>query len=201
MWDQRYSEEGFAYGTEPNDFLKTEFARIRTGGRVLCLAEGEGRNAVFLAEKGYLVTAVDQSPVGLRKADGLAAERGVAITTVAADLAAFDFGKDAWDGIVSIAAHVPPPLRKQVHRKAAKSLKTGGILILEAYTARQLDMPGSGGPPSSQKELFMSLAELETELQGLEITLGAELDRIISEGRYHRGQSAVVQLVARKPGH
>ncbi|MDO6748801.1 class I SAM-dependent methyltransferase, partial [Gilvimarinus sp. 1_MG-2023] len=100
MWDQRYNEEGFAYGTVANDFLQAQYGQILAGGKVLCLAEGEGRNAVFLAKQGYVVTAVDQSSVGLNKAQQLAADNGVVISTVVANLADFDLGTEAWDGIV-----------------------------------------------------------------------------------------------------
>ena len=132
MWDQRYNEEGFAYGIDPNDFLKSEYSRIPKGGRVLCLAEGEGRNAVFLAKQGYAVTAIDQSSVGLEKAKNLAIENGVQISTIVADLTDYDFGNEIWDGIVSIAAHVPPGLRKKLHGQVFSSLKRGGVFILEA---------------------------------------------------------------------
>lgn len=115
MWNQRYSEEGFAYGTEPNDFLKDQYFRLQKEGRILCLAEGEGRNAVFLAMEGYSVTAVDQSSVGLQKAANLAIKHGVEITTRIVDLADYDLGSEVWDGIISIAAHVPPLLRKEFH--------------------------------------------------------------------------------------
>ncbi len=196
MWDQRYNEEGFAYGTEPNDFLKSEYRRVPKKGRVLCLAEGEGRNAVFLAKQGYLVTAVDQSLVGLQKAENLAAEHGVEISTTVADLADYDLGSEVWDGIVSIAAHVPPLLRKEIHAQVAGALKRNGIFILEAYTERHLEMDGVGGPP--QKELFMSLDELKVELEGLELIMGIEIERNISEGKYHQGESVVVQVVAGK---
>ncbi|MBF0277340.1 MAG: class I SAM-dependent methyltransferase [SAR324 cluster bacterium] len=198
MWDQRYSEEGYAYGSTPNDFLKSEYCRIAKGGRVLCLAEGEGRNAVFLAREGYSVTAVDQSAVGLQKAENLAAECGVSISTKVSDLAAYELGYDVWDGIVSISAHIPSLLRKKVHAQVFSSLKKGGVFILEAFTVRQLSMEGSGGPPSSQKDLFMSLNDLAEELKELEIVLGTEVDRNISEGKYHQGESAVVQFVANK---
>ncbi len=130
MWNQRYSEEGFAYGTEPNDFLKAQCFRLPKRGRILCLAEGEGRNAVFLAKQGYLVTAVDQSSVGLQKAVSLAIEHGVEITTEVADLANYDLGSEVWDGIISIAAHVPPLLRKKIHAQVANSLKANGLLLL-----------------------------------------------------------------------
>jgi len=199
MWDERYSEEGFAYGKEPNDFLRAEYSRIPENGQVLCLAEGEGRNAVFLAKHGYSVTAVDQSEVGLQKAQKFASESGVAIQTTVADLADYDLGVDVWDGIVSIWVHVPVALRKRLHRNVVSALKPGGILILESYTERHLEMDGTGGPPPSQRELFMSLYELQEELDGLEFIFGAETDRLVSEGRYHVGESAVVQVVARKP--
>lgn len=196
MWDERYNEEGFAYGTEPNDFLKSECSRIPRGGKVLCLAEGEGRNAVFLAKKGYSVTAVDQSSVGLQKAKKLAFENGVEISTTVADLADYDLGTGAWDGIVSIAAHVPPALRKKIHAQVAHALKVKGVFILEAYTERHLEMKGVGGPPD--KTLLMSLDELTVELEGLEFIIAAEVERHVSEGKYHQGESAVVQLVACK---
>lgn len=198
MWDQRYTEAGFAYGTEPNDFLKAEYSRIPKAGKVLCLAEGEGRNAVFLAQQGYRVTAVDQSSVGLEKAQKLAAENAVEITTVVADLADYDLGSEVWDGIVSIAAHVPAVLRKGLHKQVVKALKRDGVFILEAYTEQQVEAAGVGGPPPSQKQLFMSLDELKSELNGLDFVVGAEVERHISEGKYHQGQSAVVQVVACK---
>jgi SAM-dependent methyltransferase len=196
MWDQRYNEDGFAYGTEPNDFLKAEYSQIPKGGKVLCLAEGEGRNAVFLARQGYDVTAVDQSPVGLEKAEKLAADNGVSITTQVADLADYDLGQQAWDGIVSIAAHVPPALRKKVHVQILPALKDKGVFILEGYTVRHLEMEGVGGPPN--KDLLLSLDELKNELNGLELEIGQEVEREMSEGKYHQGKSAVVQIAARK---
>lgn len=198
MWDQRYSEQGFAYGTLPNDFLKEEFQQIPAAGNVLCLAEGEGRNAVFLARQGFSVTAVDQSSVGLNKANGLAHENGVEINTIQADLATFDLGINHWDGIVSIAAHVPPAIRQDLHSRVLRALKNGGIFLLEAYTIRHLEMNGAGGPPASQKDLFMSMQVLTAELAGLDFIIARELDRHITEGKYHQGHSAVVQLLARK---
>lgn len=198
MWDQRYNEEGFAYGTNPNDFLRSEYSRIKKGGRVLCLAEGEGRNAVFLAKHGYSVTAVDQSSVGIEKAQNLAIENRVEISTIVADLADYDLGNEIWDGIVSIAAHVPPELRKDLHGRVVTSLKRGGVFILEAYTEHHIELDGIGGPPPSRKEMFMSLNDLESELKELHFVIGVELERTISEGKYHQGESAVVQVVACK---
>jgi SAM-dependent methyltransferase len=200
MWDQRYSEPGYIYGTEPNEFLRSEFMRIPAAGKVLCLAEGEGRNAVFLATQGYTVTAVDLSAVGMQKARNLAADNHVSITTQVADLAAYDPGVAAWDGIVSISAHIPPLARKYLHQKVVRALKPNGIFILEAYTERQLTMAGKGGPPADKKELFMSLEALQTELAGLEFLVAAELEREVFEGHGHQGKSAVVQVVACQAG-
>jgi hypothetical protein len=199
VWNQRYSEPGYAYGTAPNDFLKAECGRIPAGGKVLCLAEGEGRNAVFLATQGYTVTAVDQSAVGMQKAQTLAEATGVLITTKVADLASYDLGVNIWDGIVSIAAHVPPDIRKSLHQRGVNALKPGGVFILEAYTERQLEMDGTGGPPATQRHLFMALDQLQEELQGLTFLIGQETEREMTEGKYHQGKSAVVQVVAQKP--
>jgi len=199
MWDQRYSEPGYLFGTSPNDFLREELSRIPAGGSVLCLGEGEGRNAVFLAARGFSVTAVDQSRVGLEKARQLAREHGVEIELQEADLQHYDPGQGCWDGIVSLWVHLPAPLRGQVHRKVVGGLREGGVLLLEAYTPRHLDMPGVGGPPASRRDAFMSLEALREELAGLDFLVARERDREISEGRGHRGLSAVVQVVARKP--
>lgn len=196
MWDERYGAEEYAYGIDPNDFLKQEAHRIASGGEVLCLADGEGRNGVWLAEQGFQVTSVDASAVGMAKADRLAAARSVLISTIHSDLAHYDLGENRWDGIVSIFCHLPPPLRKQVHGNIARALKPGGILLLEAYTPRQLQF-GTGGPPV--EEMTMSLASLEAELPGLEFVVAEELDREVVEGLYHTGTGAVVQLIGRRP--
>lgn len=198
MWNERYSETEYVFGTEPNDFLRDEFRKIASGGRVLCLAEGEGRNAVFLAEQGYQVTAMDMSEVGLNKALQLAQDRGVDITVQVADLADYEFGEAQWDGIVSIWAHLPKAVRQHVYAQIAPALKPNGIFIVEAYTAQQLTMDAVGGPPATQQERFGSLAVLRTELAQLEEISGIEKQRIISEGKRHQGLSAVVQFVAKK---
>ena len=197
MWDQRYGEAGFAYGSEPNDFLVAEAARFAPGGRILCLAEGEGRNAVWLASRGFSVTAVDQSAVGLAKAAALAAERGVSITTVQADLAVFPIDPSSWDGIVAIWAHTPPSIRVPLHQRVVAGLKPGGVLVLESYTPAQLAL-GTGGP--REAALCMTLEDLRAELSGLEVVVGVEREREIREGKYHRGRSAVVQVAAIHPG-
>jgi SAM-dependent methyltransferase len=196
MWDQRYGEPGFAYGTEPNDFLAEHAERhLPAGGEVLCLAEGEGRNAVFLARRGFRVTGVDASAVGLEKARELAASHGVTIRTVLADLADYDVGVERWDGIVSIWCHTPAPLRATLHRAVVRGLKPGGAFLLEAYTPRQLQFK-TGGPPTA--EMMMTLDAVRDELAGLELVLAEEKVREVHEGRYHEGESAVLQVVAKR---
>src|SRR5262249_36997604 len=193
-WDARYAEPGWAFGTEPNDFLR-EHAHHLPRGRVLCLAEGEGRNAVWLATRGYEVTGVDRSAAGLEKARALARERGVTLTTVCADLDVFPIEPGHWQGIVSIFAHVPRALRRRVHAAAVEGLAPGGVLLLEAYRPEQIGR-GTGGP--SDDDRMLDLARLREELGALEWLLAREADRDVVEGRCHTGPASVVQLVARR---
>ncbi len=193
-WDDRYAKDGWAFGTEPNDFLRQEAHRIPPG-RVLCLGEGEGRNAVFLAEQGFEVVGVDQSQVGMDKAQALAQERGVFVETVVSSVEDFDLTEGEWQGIISVFFHLPVELRKKVHQAVAKGLSPGGILILEAFTPKQLEYD-TGGPPHVER--LMSLQDLEEEFAGLEFLLGQETEREIYEGRMHTGRSSVVQVIARR---
>ncbi len=195
MWDERYGAPGFAYGTAANDFLLEVAGAIPAGGRVLCLAEGEGRNAVALAALGHDVIAVDQSRVGLDKAQSLAAERGVVIDTVVADLGDFVIDADAYDAIVSIWAHVPPSLRKPLHAACVAGLKAGGVFILEAYAPAQTART-TGGP--KDPALCMSTASLRDELAGLDFERLEEKTRMVYEGQFHDGESDVVQCLARR---
>jgi len=190
-WDERYALEGWAFGTEPNDFLRQEAHRIQPG-RVLCLGEGEGRNAVFLAENGYEVVGVDRSQVGMDKAQDLAQERDVFIETVVSSIEDFELAEGEWQGIISIFFHLPPEIRKRVNRSVAQGLAPGGILILEAYTPRQLEL-GTGGPPHLDQ--LISLQALEEELEGLDFLVAQEVEREVHEGRMHTGRGSVVQVV------
>jgi len=194
MWNERYSQAEYVYGKNPNDFL-VEVVQQIPRGRVLCLADGEGRNGVYLAQQGCQVTAVDASPIGLEKAQKLAAERSVAIETIAADLAEFPIQPDSWDAIVSIFCHLPTTIRAHVHRQVVTGLRSGGVFVLEAYIPRQLEFK-TGGPPTA--ELTMELATLQQELEGLEFNHAKELEREIQEGLFHQGHSAVVQVLAVK---
>lgn len=194
MWDQRYNSKDYAYGTEPNDFLVSMLERLPVG-RVLCLAEGEGRNAVWLARQGFEVTAVDGSSVGLQKAQRLAEACGVAIDTVHSDLADYEIVPEHWDVIVSIFCHLQPELRRTVHKSCVSGLRSGGIMLLEAYTPDQLAF-NTGGPPNA--ELMMDKETLTAEFNGLEFLHLQECTREIHEGQLHNGLGAVVQLLGRK---
>ena len=194
IWDARYAEPGYAYGERPNDFL-AEVAERLPEGPVLCLGEGEGRNSVFLAERGHEVHALDSSVVGLDKARRLAEKRGVSIETIHADLASYVFDEDRWAAVVSIFCHLPPPLRERVHRAVSRALTPGGMVVLEGYTPEQLAFE-TGGPRT--KELLYELAMLREDFADLEILHARELQREVREGRLHTGIGAVVQVLARK---
>lgn len=194
MWDERYSVEHYVYGTNPNTFLEENVSFIPKG-RVLSLAEGEGRNAVFLAKNGYDVTAIDASSVGIEKAKKLAHENKVTINFIHADLNEYLIGENQWDGIVSIFCPLPSALRKKLHRKVVAGLKKNGVLLLEAYTPKQLKHGTGGG---SCADTMMSKESLSLELADLTFILLNELEREIIEGVYHTGMSAVVEVIAKK---
>lgn len=194
MWNQRYNQPDYVYGTQPNDFLHSVSASMPRG-KLLSLGEGEGRNAVYLAALGFDVTAVDSSDVGLEKARRLAAEKNVKLTTITADLSEYQIQPDSWDVIVSIFCHVPSAIRVPLHQAVVLGLKPGGVFVLEAFTPRQIDMK-TGGPNSL--DMLMTLASLRQELAGLKFIQAVELDRNVVEGKFHTGQAAVVQIMAIK---
>ena len=194
-WDERYLEPGFVYGTDPNEFLVSVVHRI-PHGKILSLAEGEGRNAVYLASLGYQVTGVDGSEVGLRKAVELARERGVSITTIHADLGEFEIEPEQWDGVIACYCHLPSDIRIPLHRAAVRGLKPGGIFVLEAFSKEQLAY-NTGGPQSL--DMLMSLDELTQELAGLEFVHAVRIERGVREGSRHTGLASVVQVMGIKP--
>ncbi len=196
-WNERYALDGFVYGTRPNAWLEESVGALPAGGTVLCIADGEGRNGVWLAEQGFEVTSVDQSEVGMIKADALAAERGVELQTVVADLDAWDLGIEKWSAIVSIFAHMPSDIREGLHRRAVEALEPGGVFLLEAYTPRQIEGDGRGGPPVVDLMMFASL--LERELKGLDFEVLEETVYTIDEGEHHTGDAHVVRVLGRKP--
>jgi SAM-dependent methyltransferase len=194
-WDERYSASDYFYGKEPNDFLREQIGRLPAGGKVLCLAEGEGRNAVYLVREGFQVTAVDGSRVGLQKLEALAKDSGVSVTTICADLAEFEIQPGSWDAIIAIWCHLPSALRRKVHAASVQGLRKGGVFLLEAYRPEQLKY-GTGGP--KDLDFLMNLEILRPELSGLKLDVQVEQDREIHEGKGHQGTSAVVQVLGFK---
>ncbi len=196
FWDDRYSAAEFVYGTEPSDFLLEKCAVLPAGGEILCLADGEGRNGVFLASRGMRVTGVDSSLVGLTKAEKLAAERGVPYASIVADLSVWELGDSRWDGVVSIWAHLPAPIRSALHPRIARALRPGGVLLLEHYHPRQIGY-GTGGP--SDPTMMLTLAELDQAFSGWDHLHTFEGERVVIEGSGHGGKSYVTQAILRKP--
>ena len=194
MWEQRYSVDEYVYGTEPNGFLSEHVVDLPVGD-VLCLAEGEGRNAVFLAGTGRRVSSVDLTEAGVAKTLRLADAAGVSVDAVVADLADYDLGVGRWDAIVSIFAHMPSTVRIDLHRRVVAALRPGGVVLLEAYTPDQIGR-GTGGPGAA--DLMMTIEGLKSELDPLEFVHAEELEREIVEGVHHTGIGSVVQVIARK---
>lgn len=191
MWDERYSTDVYIYGTQPNGFLSSKFYALPKG-KILSLAEGEGRNAVFLAKQGYSVTAVDSSSIGLRKAQKLAEDNGVVIECVHADLTEFEFGENCWDGIISIFCPLPSELRADVYKKVESSLRTGGVFLTESYTPRQIEYGTGGG---NCIDTMQSKESLARELKNLHFSHLVEVEREVIEGIYHTGMASVVQAI------
>jgi len=195
FWNNRYAENGFSYGKEANDFLKENISRLSPHSRILCLAEGEGRNAIFLAQNGHQVTAVDFSEVGMNKASQWARDLNLPLETITANLATFELGEGVWDSIISIFGHLPPEIRSPLHQKIVRALRPEGLFLIEAYTPEQLKF-GTGGPKDTQ--LLVTKGNIEKELAELESIYLEEKIRFIREGKYHQGESAVVQFIGRK---
>jgi len=197
FWNSRYAEPGYAYGTEPNAFLISQKHYLKPGMKALAVADGEGRNGVWLAQQGLDVLSVDASEVGLRKTQELAADRGVAIRTEKVDLTIWQWPEQKFDVVAVIFIHFPSEVRAHMHRHMFGALKPGGVLILEAFTPEQLTYK-SGGPPVA--EMLYTADMLRIDFAGGEILLIEELVTELAEGKYHRGPGAVVRLVLRCPG-
>lgn len=194
FWNERYAQKDFAYGKEPNDFVKAQ--PIGSGLKVLCLAEGEGRNAVYLAKLGNEVTCMDYSESGLHKANELALENSVSISCICADLGEVQLASGQWDLIVAIFAHFPKPIKQHIWPQIYTSLKPGGKLIMEVYDQEQLRF-ATGGPQHA--DLLYSKDELKDMLSGNFESLQIEkVYREVQEGNYHNGASATLQVVAKK---
>lgn len=169
--------------------------KLPNAGEALDIGAGEGRNALFLASHGLSVLAVDQSTVGMQKAQRLATARGLKLRTQVADLTDFDAKPDSFAVVTSIFCHLPAPLRAAVHARACLWLKPGGVFLLEAYAPEQITRD-TGGPKDPL--LLASLEQILGELSGLTIAHKAAMVRRVVEGQFHGGDASVVQVVARK---
>lgn len=192
MWNQRFGNDEYVYGQEPNDFLREQSERLPKEAKILCIGDGEGRNGVFLATLGHRVTSVDYAEEGLRKARRLADERNVSIETVHSDLAEYRAPEKSFDAVVSIFCHLPANIRRHVHGDLERILKPAGLFILEAYTPAQLAF-GTGGP--KDRALLYSLDELREDLTAFDFVIAREVERDVVEGSLHTGRAATVQIV------
>jgi ubiquinone/menaquinone biosynthesis C-methylase UbiE len=197
FWNERYAAEHYIFGTAPNVFLASQAARVRPGMRALAIADGEGRNGVWLAEQGASVHAIDVSPVALEKARKLAAERGVALEFEQADVLNWTWPEATYDLVAAIFIQfAPPPERDRIIAGIRRTLKPGGVLILQGYTPKQIEY-GTGGPPSAANMYTPAL--LREWFGDWDILHLHEHESFISEGSHHHGMSALIDLVAKKP--
>jgi SAM-dependent methyltransferase len=196
-WNRRFSEPGYLFGTEPNAWLHDHASIWQAGQRVLCVADGEGRNSVWLAQQGLTVDAFDISEVAVRKARDFARVTGVKVNFAVADIAHLQWPKGLYDGVVAIFIQFADPmLRARIFEGMVRSLKPGGILVLQGYTPKQLEYR-TGGPPIASHMYTPEL--LHEAFLGMEIIDIREYEAELAEGTGHRGHSALLGLVARKP--
>lgn len=194
FWNEKFANTEYVYGTEPNDFLVSAVTKLKRGA-TLSLAEGEGRNAVWLAQQGFTVSAIEQSQKGVAKTLRLALQRGVIVMAERGELETFHIQPNSWDLVVSIFAHTPQELRRKLHRQVVAGLKPGGVFVLEAYTPAQI-ANNTGGPKDAS---LMPTAELlRSELAGLVFDRIEEVERDVVEGSLHTGTAHVVQVVAHR---
>ncbi|MDP1529273.1 MAG: class I SAM-dependent methyltransferase [Rhodoferax sp.] len=197
FWNARYATEDYIFGTAPNVFLASQAALIHPGMQALAIADGEGRNGVWLAEQGAQVHAIDVSRVALGKARKLAAARGVTLDFEQADVLNWDWPEATYDLVAAIFIQfTPPPERDRIIAGIRRTLKPGGVLILQGYTPKQIEF-ATGGPSNSANLYTADL--LRTWFGDWDILHLNEHESVISEGSHHHGMSALIDLVARKP--
>jgi SAM-dependent methyltransferase len=196
-WEARFATPDYAFGKEPNYFLQSRRKLLPRHGRALAIADGEGRNGVWLAEQGLNVVSLDFSPAAQKKARALAAERGMKVTFVQADVHAWDYPEAAFEVVVEIFAQFSSPAERAIKwRGMRRALKSGGALIIQGYTPRQLQY-GTGGP--KRLENLYTRAMLEQEFGDFRDLNIVEEEREMREGASHAGMSAVIGLTAIKP--
>lgn len=197
FWDERYAGAGddYVFGTAPNRFLERSLKHLEGCGSVLAVADGEGRNSVWLAEQGFTVTATEISPVALAKARKLAAGRRVAVDFVETDIGQWDWPPAAFDAVVGIFIQfVGPDERRRLFADMRRTLKPGGVLLLHGYTPKQLEYR-TGGPSAVENLYTPDL--LREAFAGMEILDLRAYEEDVDEGRGHSGRSALIDLVAR----
>lgn len=196
-WNARYAGEVYRFGEAPNAFLVRETARLAPGSRILAVADGEGRNSVWLARNGMTVHALDVSSVALEKARLLAERNRVDVQFEEADLGVWEGPTAAYDAVVAIFIQFAgPDLRARLFEMMKRTLKPGGLLLVEGYRPEQLAF-GTGGPPVVENMYDETL--LRAAFSDFEIVSIESYDAELSEGPGHHGMSAVIDLVARKP--
>lgn len=200
FWSDKYRAvgESYLFGTAPNRFLAAQAGLLRAGQRALSVADGEGRNAVWLAEQGLDVTATELSPVALDNAEALAAARGVRVDFALADALNWTYPDEAFDLVVAIFIQfAAPDERARLFENLKRTLRPGGRIVLQGYTPKQLDYRTGG--PSAVDNLYTA-AMLREAFGDFDIERLDEYEDVLDEGSAHRGQSALVGMVARKPG-
>jgi SAM-dependent methyltransferase len=195
-WNSRFAQEAYIFGTEPNAYLRRHGERWQPGQRVLCVADGEGRNSVWLARQGLCVDAFDISDVGVAKARKLAADAGVPVNYAVADCDRLEWPSELYDGVAAVFVQfADPAMRKRLFSNVIRCLKPGGVLVLQGFTPKQLEYRTGG--PSEVSHLYTE-AMLRSELDALDILEVTEYEDVLNEGVQHSGRSALIGLVARK---
>lgn len=198
-WNERYSKEDFAYGEQPNNYLKEQLAKLSVGS-ILFPAEGEGRNAVYAAKMGWDVSAFDISIEGKNKALRLADTNQVSIDYQVGELQTLNFQAEQFDAIALIYAHFPPEIKSSIHQTLDKYLRKDGIIIFEAFSKNHLDYIAKNEKVGGPKELAMlfSIEDIKADFKNYEIIELVETVIELNEGVFHNGQGSVIRFVGRK---
>lgn len=195
-WNRRYDSPEFLFGTAPNEWLREQAHLLPPRGRVLCVADGEGRNSVWLARQGFQVDAFDVADRAVDKARAFAQREGVSVDFAVADCDGFAWPEAAYDGVAAIFVQfADPPLRARLFERIVRCLKPGGVLILQGYTPKQLEYR-TGGPPILSHLYTPEL--LQAAFADLSIIELKDYEAMVHEGQGHSGQSALIGLVARR---